>query len=90
MICSSVNLDRFIRPSLPSGRTLRIFGGASGGQVSIRAAFARRIRFHAEAGEARERRNSATALRLLAISAFGTKGPSGSFRASIGSRRERP
>jgi hypothetical protein len=33
MICSSVNLDRFIRPSLPSGRTLRIFGGASGGQV---------------------------------------------------------
>jgi hypothetical protein len=34
MICSSVNLDRFIRPSLPSGRTLRIFGGASGGQVN--------------------------------------------------------
>jgi hypothetical protein len=29
-----VNLDRFIRPSLPSGRTLRIFGGASGGQVT--------------------------------------------------------
>jgi hypothetical protein len=35
MICSSVNLDRFIRPSLPSGRTLRIFGGASGGQVTV-------------------------------------------------------
>jgi hypothetical protein len=35
MICSSVNLDRFIRPSLPSGRTLRIFGGASGGQVKM-------------------------------------------------------
>jgi hypothetical protein len=30
-----VNLDRFIRPSLPSGRTLRIFGGASGGQVTF-------------------------------------------------------
>jgi hypothetical protein len=34
MICSSVNLDRFIRPSLPSGRTLRIPGGVPGGQVS--------------------------------------------------------
>jgi hypothetical protein len=33
MICSSVNLDRFIRPSLPSGRTLRILGRASGRQV---------------------------------------------------------
>jgi hypothetical protein len=29
-----VNLDRFIRPSLPAGRTLDIFGGASAGQVS--------------------------------------------------------
>ena len=28
-----MNLDRFIRPSLPSGRTLRIPGGVSGGQV---------------------------------------------------------
>ena len=34
MICSSVNLHRFIRPSLPSGRTLRIPGGVSGGQVT--------------------------------------------------------
>jgi hypothetical protein len=34
MIYSSVNLDRFIRPSLPSGRTLRIFGGVLGGQVT--------------------------------------------------------
>jgi hypothetical protein len=34
MICSSVNLDRFIRPSLPSGQTLCIPGGVLGGQVT--------------------------------------------------------
>lgn len=41
MICSSVNLDRFIRPFLPSERTLVISGGVSGGHVTIEKAFAK-------------------------------------------------